>query len=322
MPEPIANDGQPWLSVVVPMYNEEENVEPLIEAVRSALPPEGWELLLVDDGSGDATVERIERQARTDERILLVPLARNYGQTQAMQAGFDHARGSVVVTMDGDLQNDPADIPQLVAKLDEGYDLVTGYRERRQDAFVRRKLPSLIANRVIAGVTGVRVRDNGCTLKAYRGDMLRQLHLYSDMHRFLPALAASTAHARIAEIPVRHHPRRFGTSKYGLSRIFKVLADLLVMKMISTFRERPLGMLSVAAVAAMLLGMLAAGRAIVKWSSLSLAAAETYVVPTVAALFLMLALYLVMLGLIGEVVLRRARGPGGPFQWQVRGGDA
>ena len=322
MPEQIASDEPPWLSVVVPMYNEEDNVEPLINAVRAALPRQGWELLLVDDGSGDDTVERIERQADRDARVQLVQLARNYGQTQAMQAGFDHARGDVVVTMDGDLQNDPADIPQLVAKLNEGYDLVTGYRERRQDAFVRRKLPSLIANRVIAKVTGVRVRDNGCTLKAYRRGMLRQLHLYSDMHRFLPALAASTAHARIAEIPVRHHPRRFGTSKYGLSRIFKVLADLLVMKMISSFRERPLGMLSVAAVAALLLGMLAAGRAIVKWSSLSLAAAETYVVPTVAALFLMLALYLVMLGLIGEVVLRRARGPGGPFEWQVMRGDA
>ena len=146
-------------------------------------------------------------------------LARNYGQTQAMQAGFDRANGRIVVSMDGDLQNDPRDIPLLVAKLEEGFDLVAGYRMRRQDKVVTRKIPSWVANRIIIWLTGVRIRDNGCSLKAYRRDLLDQLHLYSDMHRFLPALAAATANARIAEVPVRHHARRFGVSKYGLTRV-------------------------------------------------------------------------------------------------------
>ncbi|MGH7622120.1 MAG: glycosyltransferase family 2 protein, partial [Gemmatimonadaceae bacterium] len=228
MPLPAAPD----LSVVVPLYNEEESVGPLADAVREALASvERWELVLVDDGSRDGTVRIAESLASADPRIVLVQLARNYGQTQAMQAGFDAARGRVVVSMDGDLQNDPRDIPLLIAKLEEGYDLVAGYRMRRQDKVITRKLPSWVANRIIIWLTGVRIRDNGCSLKAYRRDLLDQLHLYSDMHRFLPALAAATANARIAEVPVRHHARRFGTSKYGLSRIAKLLADLLTIKM-------------------------------------------------------------------------------------------
>lgn len=186
---------RPLVSVVVPLYQEEENVEPLVEAVREALGTASWELVLVDDGSSDGTRARAARAAAADPRVRLIPLARNYGQTAAMQAGFDRARGEVIVSMDGDLQIDPGDIPLLVARLEEGYDRVTGYRLHRQDRLLSRKLPSWIANRLIRGVTGVPIRDTGCSLKAYRREVLERMRLYADMHRFIPALAAATAGA-------------------------------------------------------------------------------------------------------------------------------
>ena len=298
----------PQLSVVVPLFNEEDNVRPLVQAVRGALAGHpAWEAVLVDDGSRDRTAEIAADLAAQDPRIRLVLLARNYGQTQAMQAGFDAANGDIVVSMDGDLQNDPADIPRLVAKLAEGYDLVAGYRVRRQDHLIRRKIPSWVANRLIRAITGVNIRDNGCSLKAYRRAALERMHLYSDMHRFLPALAAATAGARITEIPVQHHARRFGQSKYGLSRILKILADLLTIKMISSFRERPLVLFGTGALCALALG-LAAGL-LAEFAALQSNAeiAKAYVFPSAALLFVMLACYLVMLGLVGEVALRRAR---------------
>ena len=296
------------VSVVVPLYNEEDNVALLVEAVRDALGKDGgWELVLVDDGSRDQTVARAREQAALDPRVIVVELARNYGQTQAMQAGFDRARGDVVVSMDGDLQNDPRDIPRLVATLEEGYDLVTGYRQRRQDQFLTRKVPSWVANRLIAALTGVRVRDNGCSLKAYRRSLLDELTLYSDMHRFLPALAAATAAARITEIPVQHHPRRFGTSKYGLSRIAKLLADLVTIKMISSFRERPLVLFVLAALAPFSVAMVAMGtwvfRALRGWNGYG---AEV-VLPTVVLLLVALTVHLIMLGLLAEAALAKSR---------------
>src|SRR5690242_3585287 len=297
----------PMLSVVVPLYNEEESIPQLVTSIQEALVecPQ-WELVLVDDGSSDDTARVAAGIVYTDARVRLVRLARNYGQTKAMQAGFDHARGEVVVTMDGDLQNDPADIPRLLAKLDEGYDLVAGYRLRRQDKLLTRKVPSWIANRLIAWMTGVRIRDNGCSLKAYRRSLISQLHLYSDMHRFLPALAAATAAARIVEIPVQHHARRFGRSKYGLSRVAKILADLMTITMISSFRERPLGLFGTAAA-----GSVAAGVVVLYlWlRSLALYRVEpegAYVLPAVVLLLVALAVYLVMLGLVAEVTVRSA----------------
>lgn len=303
---------RPALSVVVPLYNESECVAPLVDAVRHALAEEReWELVLVDDGSSDDTARIATRIAAGDERVRLIRLARNYGQTQAMQAGFDHARGDVVVSMDGDLQNDPGDIPRLLEKLDAGYDLVTGYRVRRQDKFVTRKVPSYVANRLIAWLTGVRVRDNGCSLKAYRRSMLEQLHLYSDMHRFIPALAAATAQASIVEIPVRHHPRTLGTSKYGLSRILKILADLLTIKMISSFRERPLLMFGLGAFGAALLGAFFAAIWLVTFATsrtpMDFDIAEAYVLPACAVLWASLACYLLLLGLVGEEALQNSR---------------
>ena len=287
------------LSIVVPLYNEEESVTPLVEAVRRAMGPDNqWELVLVDDGSSDRTVLAASTLAAADERVRLVRLARNYGQTAAMQAGFDYARGEIVVTMDGDLQNDPDDIPLIVSTLDAGYDLVAGYRVRRQDRLVTRRLVSWVANRIIRAVTGVPIRDTGCSLKGYRREVLARLHLYSDMHRFIPAVAAATSGARITEVPVRHHARRFGTSKYGLTRIAKVAADLLTLTMIRSFRERPLVLFATGAAIALLLSLGCTLLAILA------NAASSVVLPGAALLWLGLALYLLMLGLVGEVAVR------------------
>ncbi len=296
----------PALSVVVPMYNEEDSAGPLVEAVRSALGDAyAWELILVDDGSRDRTVERIQALVAADPRVRLVRLARNYGQTPAMQAGFDAARGDVVVTMDGDLQNDPRDIPAVLARLDEGYDLVAGYRERRQDVFLKRRLPSMIANWLIRQATGVPIRDNGCSLKAFRRPVVDQLHLYSDMHRFIPAVAAATAGARITEMPVRHHARRFGQSKYGLSRIAKVLADLLVIIMIRSFRDRPLHLFAGVALVAFLLGILSVAASAIAMAYFTPVKATALVFPSVALVWFATAGYLLMLGLVAEAAVRR-----------------
>ncbi|MGI8479865.1 MAG: glycosyltransferase family 2 protein [Gaiellaceae bacterium] len=223
----------PELSVVVPAHDEEANVEALYAGIVKALDELGrsYEVIVFDDGSRDSTFERLDRLAAGDERLKLLRLRRNYGQTAALAAGFEHARGAVIVPMDGDLQNDPADIRALLEKIDEGYDVVSGGRRDRKDAAVRR-LPSRMANWLISRVTGVRLHDYGCTLKAYRSEVVEETRLYGELHRFLPALAHQ-AGARIAEIEVRHHPRRSGRSKYGLGRTFKVLLDLLTVKFLS-----------------------------------------------------------------------------------------
>jgi glycosyltransferase involved in cell wall biosynthesis len=239
---------RPKLSIVVPFYNEEESIRPLYDAIVQAMDPLGiaLELVLVDDGSRDGTLARATEIARLDSRVRVVKFRRNYGQTAAMAAGIEQARGDVIVTMDGDLQNDPADIPQLLAKIDAGFDIVVGWRHNRQDKLISRKIPSRLANALIARVTGVPIRDNGCSLKAYRATLIKRIPLYSEMHRFIPAVAF-IAGPKIAEIKVRHHARQFGSSKYGLSRIYKVLLDLLVIKTVASFTSRPLlwfGMLS------------------------------------------------------------------------------
>ena len=200
--------------------------------------PSTFEIILVDDGSRDGTWNEV-RSAAADPRVRGLRLGANVGQTAAMMAGFDNARGEVIVSLDGDLQNDPRDIPALVAKLDEGYDLVCGWRQQRQDKLLLRKVPSWLANRLIRRLTGVPITDNGCSLKAYRRELLSRIPLYAEQHRFIPALSASVG-ARITEMPVRHHARRFGESKYGISRTVKVLVDLITLKMITTFRSRPL----------------------------------------------------------------------------------
>lgn len=304
--------NEPELSIVVPVYNEAVNVRPLVEAVRGVLQDDtSWELLLVDDGSTDETRRVVGELAACDPRVHLVPLARNFGQTAAMQAGFDAATGRVIVSMDGDLQNDPADIPRLLDKLAEGYDLVAGYRVDRQDTLITRKVPSWIANRLIARLTGVSIRDNGCSLKAYRRELFDRVVLYSDMHRFIPAMAVAIAGARVAEIPVRHHPRRAGRSKYGLSRIWKVLSDLLAIKMISSFRGQPLVMFGLGALAsAALAGLFFVLTMVSIPGGLREDMAYTYVFPSIVLVWITLAVYLLLLGLIAEVAIRGDRSVG------------
>jgi len=229
----------PDVSVVVPFLNEEENIGRMYEAIVTALGhlPIDFEIIFVDDGSTDQTLEKARLLANGDSRLKVVKFRRNYGQTPAMAAGIDHARGRIIVTMDGDLQNDPRDIEMLMGKINEGFDIVVGWRYKRQDKLITRKIPSMIANRLIGKVTGVPIKDNGCSLKAYRADVIQRIPLYAEMHRFIPAMA-SLAGPRIAEVKVRHHAREFGASKYGLSRVYKVLMDLITIKTLAGFFSR------------------------------------------------------------------------------------
>ncbi len=286
---------------MVPLFDEEATVAPLVEKIRECLgPAHTWELILVDDGSTDSTAAIATELGRRDPRVRVLQLARNYGQASATQAGFDHARGRVIVTLDGDLQNDPADIPRLVDKLHTGFDLVLGYRQRRRDKLLTRRIPSGMANYLLRWITGVKIRDVGCSLKAYRGDLVERLRLYSDLHRFVPALAASYG-ARIAEIPVQHHPRRRGKSKYGLSRIPKVLADFLTIKMIRSFREQPLMMMGLAAWAAFGLGIVFAATAFLMPSATG---TDAVVFVGAALLWMGLGCHLVLLGLLTDMIAR------------------
>lgn len=229
------------LSIVVPIFDEKENIAPLYDKVREAMDALGfpWELVLVDDGSRDGSSELLDKVAEKDSRVTVVHFTRNYGQTAAMMAGMDHARGDIIVPMDGDLQNDPADIARLLAKLDEGYDVVSGWRKDRQDHAIKRNLPSRLANGLISRVSGVHLHDYGCSLKAYRREALDGVKLYGEMHRFVPIYAAWNG-ARVTEIPVTHHPRLHGESKYGLERVVKVVLDLIVVKFLFRYSGKPI----------------------------------------------------------------------------------
>ncbi len=231
------------VSVVIPVFNEEENVPILYRELKEVLKtiPYDYEIIFVDDGSTDRTREILEEIAGKDKKVKVIEFARNFGQTSAMMAGMDYATGDVIVTIDGDLQNDPKDIPRLLEKIEEGYDVVSGWRKNRKDATVSRKIPSKIANWLIGRLTGVRIHDYGCTLKAYRKGVVKRLRLYGELHRFIPALASTvTSIDRIIEIPVNHRPRIYGKSKYGISRTFKVLSDLFFIWFLKKFVQKPI----------------------------------------------------------------------------------
>jgi glycosyltransferase involved in cell wall biosynthesis len=293
----------PDLSVIVPFYNEEDNILRMHAAIIEAVEPLGiaFEMVFVNDGSQDRTLEVAVEIARRDPRVCVVNFRRNYGQTPAMAAGIEQARGRVLVTMDGDLQNDPHDIKQFLDRMDEGYDIVVGWRFNRQDKLVSRKIPSKIANWIIGKVTGVPIKDNGCSLKAYRASLIKQIPLYSEMHRFIPAMA-SIAGPRIAEIKVQHHARQFGQSKYGLSRVYKVLLDLMVIKTVASFTARPLRWFSLLATPLLFFGILAIGFSLWRWGltprGLPLPVAGTGVV------LLMAAFILICGGVMGELIYR------------------
>ena len=290
----------PMISVIVPLYNEAENIELLCTSLKKVLKNLNvrYEVLYVDDGSEDATFSILCTIAARDPHIRIIKLRKNFGQTPAFAAGIDRARGEILITMDGDLQNDPADIPRLLDKLDEGYDVVVGWRYRRQDALITRKIPSFLANWVINRVTGIPVHDNGCSLKAFRGEVARTMPLYSDMHRFMPA-AASISGARIAEIRVAHHPRQYGESKYGLSRIYKVILDLLRMKVIVSSASQVLRWLALLAAPFAVIGTL--------FLLYNFFAVDEQVIPTFSLvgaglLFLALAMLLLLTGMLAELI--------------------
>jgi glycosyltransferase involved in cell wall biosynthesis len=305
---PSAVHTGPDLSVVAPLYDESQNVRPLVDWILQALETYSgtFEVILVDDGSRDDTWEQV-RSATSDPRVTGLRLGRNVGQTAAMMAGFDHARGDVIVSLDGDLQNDPRDIPALVSKLNEGYDLVCGWRQQRQDQLLLRKVPSWVANRLIRRLTGVAITDNGCSLKAYRRDLLDRIDLYAEQHRFIPALSASVG-ARITEMPVRHHARKYGESKYGISRTLKVLVDLLTLKMITTFRSRPLVGFGFAAIPAIVAALVFAAVWLYSFTHFGPEKAAALVFPGAGLLALGVAFYLFMLGLVAEVALSSEQG--------------
>jgi glycosyltransferase involved in cell wall biosynthesis len=246
------------LSVVIPIKDERENLRPLDDRLRQALHPLGlnYEIVIVDDGSIDGSFAILEELAARDARVRVVRLRRNFGQTPALQAGIDWSSGAVIVTMDGDLQNDPADIPMLLTKLGEGYDAVLGLRAKRQDDLFIRKIPSLLGNWLIRKVTGVHIKDMGCTLRAMRRDLAESLPLYGEMHRFIPVLAQQYG-GRLIQIPVRHHPRTAGYTKYNLTRSFRVILDLMTIKFLSSYLTRPMHVMGLAGLIAMGLGAVA-----------------------------------------------------------------
>lgn len=290
-------NSRPHLSVIVPLYNEEESVPLLYEKIRNVCDPLGlpYETVFIDDGSRDRTFAILEDIHSRDGRVKVVRFRKNYGQTPAMAAGFRAARGKVVISMDGDLQNDPSDIPRLLKKLEEGYDVVCGWRKDRKDKLISRRIPSIIANRLIGKITGVPIHDNGCSLKAYRSQVIKRVALYSELHRFIPAMSTLTG-ARIAEIVVQHHARQFGKSKYGISRAWRVFLDLYLIKMLTGFAAKPalwFGLMSLPASflgTICLLGLLLPGRSGV-------------VISSVAFLFFALAGHFVVMGFLGEMVL-------------------
>ena len=229
------------VSIIVPVYNERENLEPFLKSLAQALDPTGevYEVLLVDDGSTDGSDAYMETLPARDPRIKVLQFRRNFGQTAAMAAGFDHATGDIFVPIDADMQNDPRDIPAILAKLRAGFEVVSCWRQKRKDPWLTRRLPSKLANALISYISGVRLHDYGCTLKGYRREVLKHIRLYGEMHRFIPVYA-SWAGAKVAEIPVRHHARLSGASKYGLSRTFKVILDLITVKMLGSYSTKPM----------------------------------------------------------------------------------
>jgi len=292
------------VSIIVPLYNEAQSIillyQELLEVVASNNL--NCEFVFVDDGSIDETVETLYRAADGDARVKIIELRRNFGQTAAMAAGFDHALGEVIVTLDGDLQNDPSEIPRMLAKLDEGYDLVAGWRKDRQDKMLTRRLPSILANKLISKTTNVALNDYGCTLKAFKAEVAKNLQLYGEMHRFIPALAAQTG-VKIAELPVRHRPRLHGTSKYGLSRTFRVILDLLTVHFFLGFSTRPLHLFGALGMFSGALGTLMLSVLVTEKLFFGLAIGNRPLL-LLGAMLVLIGLQFICFGLLAEILVR------------------
>ena len=294
------------VSIVIPLHNEAPNAELLYRELREFAAEDGRvaEIIFVDDGSSDGTYERLTSAARDDVRVKVLRLRRNFGQTAALCAGFDAATGDVICPMDGDLQNDPRDIPRLLEKIEEGYDVVSGWRKDRKDKWLTRRVPSWLANRLISKITSVHLHDYGCALKAYRREVIEGTRLYGEMHRFIPSLA-SWMGVRVAEIPVNHRPRIAGASKYGLSRIIRVILDLINVKFLISYSTRPIqvfGKIGIASFAAAVISM--AATIYMKWF-----AAEKYSITgnpffMISVLCMLVGFQFICIGLLGELVIR------------------
>jgi glycosyltransferase involved in cell wall biosynthesis len=307
------------LSVIIPIKDERDNLGKLHEKVHAALDPLSlaYEMVFVDDGSADGSYQELEELARRDPLVKVVRLRRNFGQSAALQAGIDWSTGAVLVTMDGDLQNDPADIPMLLAKLDEGYDAVLGLRAKRQDHLFIRKIPSLLGNWLIRKVTGVQTKDLGCTLRAMRRDLAESIPLYGEMHRFINVLAQQ-AGARLTQVPVRHHPRTAGKTKYTLTRTFRVILDLITVKFMHSYLTRPMHIMGLAGLFSMSLGFISLVLTI--WMK---SAFGTFMTGNplllLSAIFVLVGVQFISMGLIGELMTRTYFESQGKKSYTVRG---
>ena len=293
------------LSLVIPVYNEEENLSHLHQALHQALKDVrmAWEVIYVDDGSTDRSLEFLKRLVSEDpEHVSVVQFRRNFGQTAAIAAGIDHAQGEIIVLLDADLQNDPADIPLLLAKLNEGYDVVSGWRKDRHDAFITRTLPSRLANGLISWVTGVHLHDYGCTLKAYRRDVLVGFRLYGEMHRFIPVYAHAVG-ARITEVPVRHHARKFGRAKYGLERTIKVILDLFTVKFLLSYANKPIYLFGGTGIGLMAFSVITLLYLMIRriFFSISVLSSPFF---QMSVMFFILGFQSILMGLIAELLVR------------------
>ncbi|MGB5594991.1 MAG: glycosyltransferase family 2 protein [Crocosphaera sp.] len=298
------DNGDVYLSVIIPIFNEVKSLSPLIDNIGNVLQQNQipYEIICVDDGSQDGSVELLRELASSRNDLIAIIFRRNYGQTPAMAAGFQYAQGKIIVTLDGDLQNDPTDIPLLIDKLEEGYDLVSGWRKNRQDAALTRLLPSKIANWIIGQVTGVKLHDYGCSLKAYRKELLSDMNLYGELHRFLPALAYIEG-AKITEIPVRHHARRYGKSKYGLGRTFRVMMDLLTIFFLKKFLTRPMHIFGLGGLILLIVGLLMGSYLTVLKIFFGLSIGHRPLL-MLAVLLILTGIQLLISGLLAELIMR------------------
>ncbi len=303
-PRPETMQAPRSLSVITPVYNEEDSIPPLVDQLYEVLSSLGkpFEIIAVNDGSTDRSLDRLREQAGRHAEMKVIDLRRNYGQTAAIMAGIDHAGGDIIISIDADLQNDPRDIPDLIAKIAEGNDVVSGWRVDRQDSALRRNFISRLANRVISYISGVRLHDYGCTLKAYRADMLKDVRLYGEMHRFIP-IYASWLGAKVVEIPVRHHARKHGRSNYGLERIIKVILDLIVVKFLDRYLAKPIYVFGGFGILALLVG----GASFVWMMALRLfddIAMISTPLPLVTVLCALTGISSILMGLVAEIVVR------------------
>ncbi len=306
------------VSVIIPVFNEEENILPLYEKVVSVLKEieRDYEVIFIDDGSSDETLSRIKPICRRDPSIKVISFSRNFGQTAALSAGIDFSKGKVIIPMDGDLQNDPEDIRCLLQKIEEGFDVVSGWRKDRKDPFLTRRLPSIVANKIISLIGGVRLHDYGCTLKAYRRIILKNVKLYGEMHRFIP-IYAKWIGARVSEVPVHHHPRRFGSSKYGINRVFKVILDLMVVKFLVSYSQKPIYVFGGVGFLMILCALLSGGYAVY----LKLFERVSFILtplPLLCVLLLMMSFLSILMGFLAEILIRTYYESQGKPTYQIK----